>query len=354
MRMHISLFLSLSIAGCALIPSEPDFPWDKKLPCTDKSNVLEDCTSKHVLEAYTQARVYCLKLAKSYEDGGDLVNSSTFLIGGVGTLAGAVLSPLAEGGAKAAWSGLSGSANALQTGINTSFSNSVNARRRAEIANAGTASKDFITRESTASRQVFAAIDMAYDCKMAVGRADAAVAKALNEIQSGAGIRQESPAATIDPARTKEEAEKKAGEAAAKSASEAGDKVAVDSAVVLTTQTEIKHLRDQVAEAAAGAAATVAAAVATETAQKAASDQGRTLSLTQTQTAARIAAQIAAEPIAKAAAEKKAAYILSGKSEEIQKAVRDATAPTAAAAAEAAADAAAGTAAAPAQPTISK
>jgi hypothetical protein len=350
MRAPAFACFSVFFSGCTLFPSEPDFPWASKPICAD-NNVAVECTSKHVADAYKDARVYCLNLAKSYEDGSDLVNSSTFFIGGIGTLAGAVFSPLAGGSAKTAWSGLSGSANALQTGVNTSFSNAVNARRRAEIANAGTAGKDAVVQGTDPTKRVLAAIDLAYDCKMAIGRADVAAAEALNKIQSGAPIKSESPSATVDPVGTKVDAEKSAEEAA-KPAADAATKVAIDPSATVKDKATIEKLRGQIAEAAAVAAAPVAAAAATDVARKASVVGGETPSLNQTQAAATVAAQMAAEPVARAAAEEKAAEILTGKSQEVKNAVLETTVPAASAAAEAAAKAAASTATAPAQPVI--
>ena len=353
MRAILLTCIFISASGCSMLTREPPYPWsEEKLPCADTKNAIKNCGKEDVLKAYTLARAYCHELAAKYEDGGDLINSSTFAIAGVGTLAGAVFSPLAEGGAKTAWSGLSGSANALQTALNTSFSNAINARRRDEIGKSGVAYKDQIARESDATKQVQAAMDMAYDCKMAVGRADAAVVKAISELQAGAGSAQESSSASLKPTETKAEAEKKAEEAA-KPAAKTATEITIAPALSKTDVAVVRKIREQVAEAAAEAAAPVAAATATTTAQEAATIVGEAPSLIQTQAAARVAAQVAAEPIARAAAEEKATALLSGKSTEIQKAVMDATAPAAAAAAQAAADAAAGTAAAPAQPVSS-
>ncbi len=353
MRMLLPACILILVSGCAMFTKEPDFPWNAdNLPCY-AATADGTCTTKDALQAYTLARAYCHKLSRSYEDGGDFVNSSSFAIGGIGTLAGAVFSPLAGGGAKTAWSGLSGSANALQTALNTNFSNAVNARRRAEIGNSGAAARDQISREKKdPTMQVFAAIDMAYDCKMAIGRADVAVIQALNEIQAGAGKPKENPSATINPEETKAEAGEKA-KMAAKSAALLATDVPIAATATPNEITTIEKLRGQVADAAALAAASSAAATATETAQNAAAVVGDSLSLMQIQAAAKVAAEATAKPAAKAAAEAKAAQILTGRSPEIHKAVMDSTAPAAAAAAHAAADAAAGAAAAPSQPVSS-
>jgi hypothetical protein len=351
--MLLLAFILLSISGCAMFTREPDFPWSAdKLPCY-AATTNATCSAKDALEAYTLARAYCHKLSRSYEDGGDFINSSSFAIGGIGTLAGAVFSPLAGGGAKTAWSGLSGSANALQTALNTNFSNAVNARRRAEIGNSGAAARDQVSREKKdPTMQVFAAIDMAYDCKMAIGRADVAAIQALNEIQTGAGKPKENPSATVNPEETRAEAGEKAEEAA-KPAAVSATNVPI---AVTATRDEIKtikELRGQVAEAAAVAAASAAASTATDTAQSVAAIAGESPSLMQIQATAKVAAEATANQAAKAAAEAKAEQILKGRSSEIHRAVMESTAPAAAAAARAAADAAAGAAAAPAQPVSS-
>lgn len=352
MRMLISVCILTTVSGCAMFPQEPDFPWTaENVPCA-KAAVAGVCDDAEVMKAYTMARAYCLQLSQKYEDGGDFINSSSFAIASLGTLAGAVFSPLAGGGAKTAWSGLSGSTNALQATLNTNFSNAVNARRRAEISNSGAAAKDQVARETIPRNQVFAAVDMAYDCKMAVGRADIAVVEAINKIQTGAGTPQDSPSATIKPAETLADAQTKAG-AAAKPAALSATAVPIAAGATDKEINTIKQLRALVANAAAGAAASVAASTATETAQKAAAVTGEAPSLTQTQAAAKVAAEAAAKPAATAAAEKKAAQVLVGQPAGIRQAVLDSTAPAASAAASAAADAAAGAAAAPAQPSSS-
>lgn len=350
--MILLVYTLCLISGCGMFTREPDFPWtEDNYPCS-KAAVADACDSQEVLKAYTKARAYCHQLARNYEDGGDFVSSSSLAIAGVGTLAGAVFSPLAGGSAKTAWSGLSGSTNALQTALNSNFSNAVNARRRAEIGNSGAAAKEQVSRETDRMRQVLAAIDMAYDCKMAVGRADAAVILALNEIQTGAGKPKENPAATVKPEETKKEAEVKAKLAATPAALSATE-IPIDPNATPREIDDIKSLRKQVADAAAIAAAPIAASTATETAQQSAAVVGESPSLIQTQVAAKVAAESAAQPRAKIAAEAKAEQILTGKSSIIQKAVKDSTAPAAAAAAIAAADAAAAAAAAPAQPVSS-
>ncbi|HBO5846995.1 hypothetical protein FA375_06755 [Pseudomonas aeruginosa] len=349
MRKLLLVCCFFAVAGCTMFTREPDFPWSKdELPCFTDGKTIRNCDRGDVLKAYALARIYCHQLSENYEDGGDFVNSSTFAIAGVGTLAGAVFSPLASGGAKTAWSGVSGSANALQTALNTSFSNAVNARRRAEIGNAGAAAREQVAKESDSTIQVLAAMDMAYDCKMAVGRADIAVIQALDQIQMGAGRPKESSAASVRPEETQIEAGKKAEEAARN----AVNSVEVPAAAMLnsTEQTVVKGLRQKINDAAIAAASAVAASTATEAVQKVATTDGEAPSLIQIQAAARIAAEIAAEAAAKVAADDKAAQLLSGQPTKISAVVRESTASAASAAAQAAAEAAASAAAAPVQP----
>lgn len=345
MRALAFVCVCLSVGGCGTFSTEPPFPWSKDdLPCSDNENQIRDCEKKDVLKAYTLARAYCHKLASSHEDGGDLINSSTFAIASIGTLAGAVFSPLAEGSAKTAWSGVSGSANALQTAMNTSFSNAVNARRRDEIGKAGVEYKTQITGVGDPRKQVFAAMDMAYDCKMAVGRADAAVVRAISELQAGAVARQVDLAASAQPVIAKVDAEK----AAKTEALKATEKIVTSMGEGLTS--DARRLANQVADAAVSAAAPVAASVATTTVLEAAAVEGEVPSLVQTQTAAKVAAQAAAGEVARKAAQQEAESLISGQTQEVKSALEKIAVPIAEAAAKAAAEAAANNVAAPAQP----
>lgn len=345
MRALAFVCVCLSVSGCGMFSREPSFPWSKDdLPCSDSPNQIRDCTKNDVLKAYTLARSYCHQLASNHEDGGDLINSSTFAIASIGTLAGAVFSPLAEGSAKTAWSGVSGSANALQTAMNTSFSNAVNARRRDEIGKAGVEYKTQVTGVDDPRKQVFAAMDMAYDCKMAVGRADAAVVRAISELQAGAVARQVDLAASAQPVIAQMDAEK----AAKSDALTAAEKIVKSMGGEPTSKTHI--LANQIAEAAASAAAPVAASVATTTVLEAAAVEGEVPSLVQTQTAAKVAAQAAAGEVARKAAQQKAVSLMSGQTQEVKSALEKIAVPIAETAAKAAAEAAATNVAAPAQP----
>lgn len=359
MRLILVVCLCVIISGCSAVRKEPPWPWADGIPCSKPSSGPEagavsdpqTCGIGHVVDTYNKAQKYCIDYANTYENGGDAINSSRFWIATVGTLSGAVFAPVAGGSAKDAWAGLSGSTNALQSALNESFSNAVNIRRRSEIAKAGTVARQQVASAGDNLLRVLAAMDIAYDCKMAVGRADAEVAKALNELQkTEGGASGAKSIAEATPTETQLDAKEKAREAATEAATTAVD-VPIATNATANEERVIQKARERIAKAAAESAAAAAASAATQTAQRASSVPGAQPTLLQTQAAAQVAAQVAAQSAAQRTAEETALEVLKGqKSSIVKDAVMQSTAPAAAAASEAAAGAAAATAAAPVQP----
>ncbi|HCE9893675.1 hypothetical protein [Pseudomonas aeruginosa] len=358
MRIAFLLCLCLLTTGCSNFSKEPKWPWADGVPCSRPSTGSSagaatdprTCDISDVVETYNKAQRYCIDYANAYEDGGDAINSSRFWIATVGTLSGAVFAPIAGGSAKDAWSGLSGSTNALQSALNESFSNAINVRRRSEIASAGTTARQQVANSADNLIKVLAAMDIAYDCKMAVGRADAEVVRALNELQKSGTAAGEKPVAAVKPVETKADAQAKASDAASEAA-ESAAAIPVTSGATTAEQKTIEVARKTIANAAADAAATAAATAATQTVQQASAVSGTAPTLLQTQAAAQVAAQIAAENAAQATIERKTAELLQGeKRPRVRQALSESAGPTASAAAEAAASAAAAAAAAPVQP----
>jgi hypothetical protein len=320
------------------------------MPCVARAQSSgEVCTEENVLQTYSKARGYCMELADYYEVTGTAINSSHFWIAAVGTVSGAVLSPIASGSAKTAWSGISGSANALQSSLNENFSNAVNVRRRQEIAGAGKVSRQEVADAKDNLKKVLASIDMAYECRMAIGIADAAAIKAINDLQQSSvpGKTAVTSAAISAPAET----QKQAGNDAEKAAVLAGKAAATASVPITATAADkivIERAGAAAAQAAASAAAPAAAQAATQTTTLSNSGANALSSRELTQAAAQAAAQVAAQaPAQRSATQAIQGMIPPGSTENLRQAVIEASSAAASAAAAAAAKAAAATVTAP-------
>lgn len=103
------------------------------------------------------------------------------MLAATGTLAGAVFAPMAKGSASTAWSGLSGSTNALQAAVDENFSGVLALKRRASVATAG---KDGIVgypKGGSANDRVYASVTMAFNCAVAPAGVESAAIKAVSE-----------------------------------------------------------------------------------------------------------------------------------------------------------------------------
>ena len=344
-RIFIFL-LVLFLAGCK---STPVWPWKTEVPCDKTADGKADCSEMDVLNTYSKARSYCLDLSDLYEGTGSNISSSRFWIASFGTLSGAVFAPLSSGSAKDAWSGVSGSTNALQSALDENFSNAVFVRRRQEIADSGKVARDGMSNVPSNVSKVLLAMDIAYDCRMAVARADAAAASAINLLQSKsptAPVSEGRPAAQVNPVETKVEA-KDAAFAAAAPASAAAANAAIPSTATPAVQAIVQAAGAAAANAATQAAAPAAAKAAMEVATQISPASGVGVSTSvQTQAAAQAAAQAAGEIAARGVAQKAAqATIPKGSSPATVQAVENAANAAVSAATQAAAQAAAATAA---------
>lgn len=356
MRLMLLLCICILVTGCSMktiYNPEPEWPWKSKPVCTAKVETPNDCTLTDVVTAYNLALNYCIDYSNMYEDGGDTINNSRFAIATLGTLSGAVFAPLAGGSAKDAWSGLSGSTNALQSSLNESFSNAINIRRRLEITGAGATAKRQVSEGKDHLNKVLASLQLAYECRMAAARADGAAIQALSNLQGGAAaVPSDRTAAETNPEAAEKEAEKKAKEAA----DEATKKVAADAASIPLAATRedrvaIKAAQLEITTAITGAAATAAATAATDAAQQVSAAPGETPTIQQTQVTAQVAAQVAAGSAAQTAADAKVAELIKAAPSDLAKQViMQMAEPTVEAAVSAAARAAAASATAPMQP----
>ncbi|MBI6854255.1 hypothetical protein YA0002_15865 [Pseudomonas cichorii] len=354
MRGSILALGCLALGGCSWlgINKEPAWPWPEGEVCTTAGKPVT-CEQQHVLKAYNLALKYCIDYSNMYENGTDTLSGGNFAISAVGTLSGAVIAPLAGGSAKDAWAGLSGATNALQGSLNESFSKAVNTRRRLEINNAGASTKLQVVKSSTAEEKVLAAVDIAYDCRMAAARADGAALQALNTLQAGtAAVSASKIAAEVDPSATAA----KAAIQATNVADSAAKKNAATTAALVTPGNATAEERSKIIEAQAAlstvastAAGNAAGQAATDTAQMATSASSVAPNTLQTEISAKAAAQVVAGTAAQAAVDAKVQELSKNATPLVREVIRQMAAPTAKAAASAAAGSAASTATAPVQ-----
>lgn len=174
----VMVALVMWLQGCAAMtqvgsPSWP-FPLDGKM-CAGA------CTPDVALETYVKASNYCRQIQNYYERFGVHTNSTKLAIGTVGAISGSVIAPIAKGTGAAAWSGLSGATNALQTNMDQAFSGSINVKRRQEVARAADEGAEEFKDESGPEERVLIAINMARKCSMGSVAADVEVLKALSQ-----------------------------------------------------------------------------------------------------------------------------------------------------------------------------
>jgi len=177
--MYRFLFLAVIVVastGCASMGG-PKVTW----PWKDPACATYPCTDAEAHRNYHAAIAYCRDVHNHYERFGNRRSSANLGIAAVGTLAGAVISPIAKGTSATAWSGLSGSTNALQASIDQSFAPAIVANRLAAVKTALTSGATAFDAAQTTDKKVNTAIEMAAVCSMAPGEADKNSFKALTQ-----------------------------------------------------------------------------------------------------------------------------------------------------------------------------
>ncbi|BBH12922.1 hypothetical protein [Chromobacterium haemolyticum] len=206
MKLHpfwVISSVAVFIVGCESLSFNPtvQWPWAKTQPCTPTKLVKNAsgeigeayrCNLNDAMQAFLTASKFCRDVQNYYESGGKHSSEYKFWVGTVGTLAGAVVSPIAQGTAKSAWSGLAGATNGIQTSMEQSFSSALNANRMIAVNKSYASGASEIVdssgtvlhnaSDSSYEQSVFRSIKMAADCAMSPGLADA---KVLNNIASG-------------------------------------------------------------------------------------------------------------------------------------------------------------------------
>lgn len=172
MRVTLVLLCILLLGGCANLMSAPTprWPW----PLSDKTKICEKdkCTAEEARAAYVKASEFCRNVHNYYEYGGRRANNTKLAISVTGSLAGAVIAPLASLKAAKAWAGLSGATNAIQATFDESFSSSIAVNRRAFVRAAYREGAELFDKADDNNKKVETAVKMATDCAMASARAD--------------------------------------------------------------------------------------------------------------------------------------------------------------------------------------
>ena len=156
------------------------------------------CDDADALAALDLALKTCTSTQNLYEKRGFNSKRFHFGIALVGALAGAVAAPLAKGSGTAAWSGVSGAANGIQSQFDEQFSYAITVQERAAIADAMTAGTATFQKDHDSFSRVADANIMANNCRVASSKADKAV---LDAISSAAAKVQESDKRIIDAQR---------------------------------------------------------------------------------------------------------------------------------------------------------
>lgn len=174
----------LSACGSFSVVSAPraEWPWEDDSFCAAPS-----CNGKEALSAYIKASKFCRQVQNYYESGGQRANNVKLGVGIVGTLAGAVVAPIAKGTSATAWSGLSGVTNGLQTSFDEAFSLSLAVNRRVAVVAAAAEGEQAYAAQTNDNARVAAAVSMATACANASALADQ---KALQSLSSPATTQQ--------------------------------------------------------------------------------------------------------------------------------------------------------------------
>lgn len=170
--------IAISATGCASVrgSSSAKWPWsESSRPCA----AMNSCNAGDAIGAFEAASNYCRSVQNYYESGGRKSDTTQFMIGAVGAIAGTVIAPIAKGSAATAWSGLSGATNAVQLSMEDTFSTSLAVKRRGAVVAAATQGSAAYMDAPDENTKVLRAIDMARRCSMAGAEADQSALQSL-------------------------------------------------------------------------------------------------------------------------------------------------------------------------------
>lgn len=180
LRPTVVALLAGALSGCnGIFPKTQAWPWTDQGVCGGR-----DCSANLAIGEYQRALSFCRSVHNYYENLGNRQGTFSTSLGIVGSLAGGVISPIANGSAKTAWSGLSAVTNAGQTGVEKNFATALNANRLSKISMAMQEGSNKYFQETTANAQAARAVEMAGRCAVAASDADAKSLKALTNAET--------------------------------------------------------------------------------------------------------------------------------------------------------------------------
>ncbi len=179
MRRTVALCTMVALSGCGTLQSKfddattaetkagPDWP--------DCSAATDDCRQR----IFRTTIAYCQRLQGDYQSDSLFNTRTSLFLGALGMLSGGVLSPIASGSAKTAWSGLSGVINGVQTNFQASFGALQEANRRAKISGYLDAFKTEYMAETSPAHPYELSVYYAGKCSTAGAVADQETLSAL-------------------------------------------------------------------------------------------------------------------------------------------------------------------------------
>ncbi|MFJ3258791.1 hypothetical protein ACIPK7_00910 [Pseudomonas sp. NPDC086581] len=170
----LSALTGCGSSGGGVYPDTPVWPWKDKASCSTP------CTNESALAAYTDATAFCRGVHNFYESMGNRAGTTNVLLAWLGALSAGVISPVANGSAKTAWSGLGAATNTAQSSMEQNFSAALTANRLGKIAAAMDTGSQAYNSATTPASRAAAAVTMAGSCSKSASQADQKVLQALS------------------------------------------------------------------------------------------------------------------------------------------------------------------------------
>lgn len=149
------------------------------------------CQIEDIVPAYNNAMRVCRDLQAYYEQHGSYSKAGHMTLATLGSLAGAVFSPISKGSTAVAWSGFSGSVNALQSTWDQQFSYAIIVKIRMAIAKASDDTFKHLSEislgDADPSKEVLEANIMAHKCLMAPAKAEEDMLRKITDGGGGGG-----------------------------------------------------------------------------------------------------------------------------------------------------------------------
>jgi len=178
-RLGFVLLATLVLAGCKTLSERQGAgPLSAAPSCLSTS-----CTHGQAIASWRNTGNFCRNVQNYYESRSYRANVGRFGIATLGSLAGSVFAVTSEGTASKAWSGLSGSANGIQSTLNETIGRAVTLQQQQAVRRAyQTGFKAFMEEKDPTNR---VAIALATEVECANSGAEGE-AKAILSIYAGA------------------------------------------------------------------------------------------------------------------------------------------------------------------------